>query len=144
MFKRNRGVVVDKYKPWHQLYRRCELEDLLGGRLIAARVKYDNVSVNWSKFSRPWDVIFDNPGNGIVGIFVFDLPTELPKELSKGAKLHSFEAEHVPEEENYSHSEIKTYRDGEKLDKPDLPKLVKKEFRAIIADRSRLLLAPKQ
>lgn len=142
MYKGHRGV-DNNFKAWHKLYRRCEREDIQGERLLAARIPYANTSVNWSKYSNPWDVIFDYPNFGFTGLFVHDLPTELPNERTDGSKLHSFVAEHFPDENNYSHCHITTHKEGEKVDGQKLPAIVKKEFRTIISDRSVLLLAPK-
>ncbi|MGI0035562.1 MAG: hypothetical protein ACRD98_06830 [Nitrososphaera sp.] len=76
---------------------------------------------------------------------VRDLPTELPKQPPVGSqtKIHSFVAEHCPEEANYAHSQIVTYKEGKKVADTSLPVTVKKEFRTIISDHSLLLLPPK-
>lgn len=141
MLKRQRGI--DKnFKAWHQLYRRCECEDMEDNRLIAARIPSNNISVNWSKYSEPWDVIFDHPRFGFTRLLVCDLPEELPKQPPVGSKIHSYVSEHDPEETNYAHSQIVTYKEGKKV-KNKIPLTVKKEFRTIISDRSLLLLRPK-
>lgn len=144
MLKRGRGV-DNNFKAWHQLYRRCQCEDLEGNRLLAARIPYGNTSVNWSKYCEPWDVIFDHPGFGITRLLVRDLPKELPKQPPVGSqtKIHSFVAEHYPEETNYAHSQIVTHKEGKKVTDASLPKTVKKEFRTIISDHSLLLFPPK-
>ena len=149
---RNGRPVDDKFRLFHRLYHRCVLEDVAGDRLIGARIAYKNVSVNWSKHSRPWDVIFDYPKQGIARFFVCGLPLELPKELPPPSKknpnkpppvkLHSFRPEHVPLDDNFAHCEIWTFREGVKVEKPNLPELVKKEFRQIMSDRSFVILAP--
>ena len=143
MLQRNREV-DGNFKGWHQLYRRCEKEDIIGDRLNPSRIKYANTSVNWSKYSKPWDVVFDHPKQGIAQLSVHHLPTELPKKPPAGAKpvLHSFLPEHYPEQQNYSHSQIMTFKAGVKLVKPELPATVKKEFRTIVSDRSLILLMP--
>src|SRR6185503_3270378 len=46
------------------LFHRCTAEDVVGDRLNPARIKYDRTSCNWSKYSKPWDVIFDYPEHG--------------------------------------------------------------------------------
>jgi hypothetical protein len=144
MYQRGRNV-DSGFRLWHRLYYRCIKEDVIGDRLLAARIPHCNTSVNWSKYSKPWDVIFDYPDHGIAQFFVRDLPKELPKEISAGtkAKLHSFFPAHVPLELNYAHSEIWTFKEKQRIEKPKLPETVKKEFRAIMSDRSVILLRPK-
>jgi hypothetical protein len=116
-----------------------------GGRLLGARIPYKNPSVNWSKYGKPWDVIFDFPGFGIAQFIVCGLPKELPMERPAGVtpKVHSYFPGHVPECENYSHCEIWTFKEGVRVPNPkDLPATVKKEFRQIMSDRSVILRNP--
>jgi hypothetical protein len=107
------------------------------------RIAYQNQSVNWSKYGKPWDVIFDFPGHGFAQFLVGDLPTELPSQKTENAKPHSFFPSHVPECRNYSHCEIWTFKDGVPISKSTkLPATVKKEFRQIISDRAVILRTP--
>lgn len=136
----------NSFNGWHFLYRRCVSEDLIGDRLNPNRIPYDNTSVNWCKYSKPWDVIFDDPGHGITCLMVCDLPKELPKEQPPGTPIapHSFVAEHDPDDDNYSHSQIVTYKSGKKIaGRVSLSNTVKKELRTMLSDRSRVLLTPK-
>lgn len=132
---------------FHCLYYRCVQEDVSGGRLLAVRIPYKNPSVNWSKYSKPWDVIFDFPGHGFAQFMVCGLPQELPIEIPSGPlrdppKPHSFFPGHVPEPQNYGHCEIWTFKEGVRVPNAKLPETVKKEFRQIMSDRSVLLFAP--
>ena len=136
--------VDNRFRFFHCLYYRCKREDVDGGRLLPPRIR-PNCSVNWSKYSKPWDVIFDYPGCGIVQFIVCLLPKELPKEVPVGATApqpHSFYPGHVPLPDNYPHSEIWTFRAGTRLPSPHLPETVKKEFRQIMSDQSVVLLDP--
>jgi hypothetical protein len=149
MIQRSRGV-DQGFRPHHILFRRCTTEDVMGDRLIPNRIAHRNVSVNWSKYCKPWDVIFDFPGQGIVRIVVRCLPIGIPLvPADKNAKLHAFRPIHCPESENYSHTEIRAYRKGQDEDnwapmgKADLPEMAKKEFRTMMADRSCVILSPK-
>ena len=144
MLQRDREV-DNNFSKWHKLYRRFDNEDYLEDRLIASRISYKNASVNWSKYSKPWDVIFDYPNWGYSQLSVRHLPSELPKEkIDANAKLHSFMPEHKPLSDNYSHTEIVTYKEKTKLTGNfDLPSIVKKEFRTIVSDRSVVLAKPK-
>lgn len=145
MYRQAREI-DNNFKNWHQLYRRCQTEDLLENRLNPTRIRYTDVSVNWSKYSKPLDTIFDYPDQGIFSLFVYHLPKELPKypQSNSVSKLHSFVPEHCPEEKNYSHSQISTYKDKKKVKpKYKMPHLVKKEFKTLIYERSFLILPPK-
>lgn len=118
---------------------------MVGKRLLAARIPFKNTSVNWSKYGKPWDVIFDFPGLGIAQFLVCGLPKELPIEAQPGVKTkpHSFYPAHVPEPTNYAHSEIWTFKDGAHVEIPkSLPETVKKEFRQIMSDRGVILRKP--
>jgi hypothetical protein len=143
MLQDGRGA-DDNFKRKERLYRRCVNEDLEGERLLAARIPYKDASNNRSKYSRPWDVIFDHPTQGIIQIRVCDLPAALPQEKPKGTviELHDFRPEHIPLPENYAHSEIRTYRAGSPIARLTA-ELVKKEFRATMSDCSIILWRPK-
>ena len=150
MYRQGRPV-DSRFLPRHQLYFRCTKEDLIGPRLNPARIPYKNVSVNWSKYGKPWDVIFDYPDEGFVRFIVGELPKELPKDIppvpkgSKKAKhlpdLHFFKPVHDPIEENYGHCEIATFRKGERIDLTS--SLVKKEFRTAMSLGGLLLRWPR-
>ena len=143
MLRNGRGV-DNSFKGWHSLYYRCTREDVKDGKLIGARVRLQNTSVNWSKYSKPWDVIFDNQGFGISHWLVFRLPSELPKVLpDKNAKVHAFAPSHVPLDDNYSHSEIWTFKDGQRSEKAAMSETVKKELRTMLGDHSLVLWPPK-
>jgi hypothetical protein len=113
--------------------------------MLAARIRVDKPSVNWSKYSKPWDVIFDYPGFGIVRFIVRCLPTELPKGTpapgSKPPELHRIYPSHQPLLENYSHSEIWAAR-GTNVIKRISSQMVIKEFQAIMSQESLVLRRP--
>jgi hypothetical protein len=141
---RNGRVVDGAFRQSHRLYYRFKNEDVVGDRLLAARIPYFDASVNWSKYSKPWDVIFDHPDFGIALFVVRDLPKDLPKEKERGAKTHAFVAVHVPEDFNYSHSEICTFKDGSRVKRKDsVGETAKKEFRTIMSNRGLILHQPK-
>lgn len=145
MLQRDR-LPDQNFSKWHELYKRFGKEDFVEDRLIPARIPYRNSSVNWSKYSKPWDVIFEYPQMGFCRILVRNLPRELPKLQPENttAKLHNFIAEHAPIEDNFGHAEIVTFKDGIKLiENYDLPSTVKKELRTIVSDKSLILHFPK-
>ena len=76
MLQRDR-LPDQNFSKWHELYKRFGKEDFVEDRLIPARIPYRNSSVNWSKYSKPWDVIFEYPQMGFCRILVRNLPREL-------------------------------------------------------------------
>jgi len=119
-----------------------------GSRLLPVRVKSFDISVNWSKYSKPWDVIFGSPTAGIALFVVWDirreLPTDLASEQRETRKLHSYGPVHEPYDDNYSHTEIAVIKDGKRVTKSSaVGELAKKEFRQIISDKSLILRRPK-
>lgn len=144
MYKNGRDA-DGNFRRCHGLYLRCQNEDVVGNRLLPARIRYFDVSVNWSKYSWPWDVIFGYPGSGIVRFVVRDLPKELPKDkpADKSLKLLSFRPIHAPETDNYAHAEICVFAgDVRVLKQKAVGEMAKKEFRQIMSDRGLLLLPP--
>src|SRR5208337_2719167 len=59
MFQNGRPV-DNQFGRFERLYHRCVQEDMEGNRLSALRLRYENTSVNRSRYSKPWDVIFDH------------------------------------------------------------------------------------
>jgi hypothetical protein len=149
---RNGRAVDHGFLGYHRLYYRCATkEDVEGNHLLPARVRAYDISVNWSKYSKPWDVIFDKPLAGIVLFFVHDIQLDLPIDLSSAAreqdkpKPHLYRPIHEPEDDNYSHSAIAIFKDGERITKErQVGTNAKKEFRQIISDRSLILRHPRQ
>lgn len=141
MLRNGRGI-DSGFKPWHLLFHRCKKDDVEGNRLLPASISYRNTSCNWSKYSRPCDVIFDKPGWGIAMFFVRHLPTNLPSIRDDKMKEFSYRPGHEPEDLNYSHSEIKTYKEGVLMDKPNPSEAAKKEFRTLMSNRSFIILDP--
>lgn len=129
------------------LYHRCTKEDVKDEVFLPARIRIDRPSVNWSKYSKAWDVIFDHPGQGIVRFAVGSLPGELPTATPKAGEhppeLHHFFAFHDPLDLNYSHSEIRCSRAGRELTRIS-SSVVKKEFQAMMSLVGLLLLRPER
>ncbi len=136
------------FKQWHGLYRACAFEDVIDGRVAGPTISCRQISVNWSKYSVPWDVIFDRKNWGVAHLFVQDLPTDLPIDPPPGANLFDFRVGHVPENDNYAHSQIEAYKRGQAANAPvvmvttDLPSTVKKQLRQILADKFTVIILP--
>jgi len=145
------GRPTDQGFCWyHRLYYRCKMEDVAEDRLLPLRVRYIDASVNWSKYSKPWDVIFGHSKAGIA-LFVVcemrrDLPSELPASTARQQdqpKRRAYRPWHEPYDENYPHAELAVYMDDRRLTKErQISEEAKKEFRQIISDRSRVIRQP--
>ena len=69
-------------------------------------VRFPDFSVNRGKYSIPEDVLRPNwPKCGIATFQVQDVPQSLPH--PSGSLIYNFRVEHVPELNNYSHSDSK-------------------------------------
>jgi hypothetical protein len=116
---RNGRPVDQDFKRWHELYYRFDsAEDIEGEHLLGPRIRASfDISVNWSKYSMPWDVIVGVPDAGIAVFFVLEIQRELPTNLGSSErakdkpKPHLYALVHEPEEENYSHSAIAVFKD---------------------------------
>lgn len=140
MIQGTRGV-DDRFQSGHKPYHRCTAEDLVGDRFLPPRSRYFDMSVNWSKYSKPWDVIFDYSKEGIVRFTVRDLPKEIPRDgrVNRVMIISSWPV-HVPCPDNYSHCEIRAFHGSTRV--TSMGKLAKKEFRTIMSDRGFILSRP--
>jgi hypothetical protein len=134
------------------LYYRSQAEDdFQGNYLNPLRIRLFDISVNWSKYSKPWDVIYGHSDAGIAEFVVRevrrDLPTELPPANPRQRhqpKRRTYLPWHDPIDDNYSHTEIAVLRDGRRVtDHNQITTEAKKEFRQILSDRSRVIRAPR-
>ncbi|PWT80590.1 MAG: hypothetical protein C5B44_05165 [Acidobacteria bacterium] len=143
MVQGSRGI-DHGFLPHHYLYQRIETEDIAGDRLLPARIRVLDQSVNWSKFCRPWDVTFGYRKQGIARTAVRDLPPPLPKVLpNKGAKYHDFNPAHDPLPNNYSHCEIRVLKDEVRVtNAKQIGDLAKKEYRTMLSDKYIIIARP--
>jgi hypothetical protein len=119
-----------------------------GGNLAAVGVRLPTFSVNrGGEYSQPEDVLIP-PLNkpienielmGIVSLLVGHIPPQL---TPTGGKTIEFKIEHAPEEDNYSHCNVKAYKDGGHTEKLQISETIKKEFRAEIARQAFIVRAP--
>jgi hypothetical protein len=83
-------------------------------------------------------MLIGHHGYGIAAICVSDIPPSL---TSEDGRVYEFGVEHRPIPTNYSHSEVHTYHNGDRLDdlKKDPPKQIRKKFREILRQRLEIL-----
>ncbi|MEX2213625.1 MAG: hypothetical protein WD768_05830 [Phycisphaeraceae bacterium] len=128
---------------------------VLDGRLAPSSInvqppgiEFPAMSVNRGKYSEPGDVRLANWRDenwerwGVAQFMVGDVSSEPTEEIA--AKLQhcwTWSVAHVPEEENFAHSEVRTSKDGEyRAAKP--PDVVKKWFRMELSKRTRVIIEP--
>ena len=142
---RNERPPDQGFRPRDFLYHRCTKEDVKDEVFLPARIRVNRPSVNWSKYSKAWDVIFDYPGQGIVRFVVANLPRELPNAPSRPGEqppeLHHLFPFHDPLELNYSHAEIRCSRGAREIARIN-SSAVTKEFQAMMSRQGLLLLHP--
>lgn len=112
-----------EFLPSERLFRRVPASALDDDYPLEASIRFPDFSVNREKYSFLEDVVLNHPGFGILVFRVADVPPR----LSDDRRTFSFRVEHVPEEDNYAHSEVRTYCDGERGITP--PRSVRREFR---------------
>ena len=137
-----RGRPIDPiFEPAEWLYHRCKLEEVDGDRLLPTAISFRNWSVNRGKYSEPEDVLIpDWKDWGIAKFRAEHVPGPMN---TAGDTVWEFKIEHDPLEDNYSHSEIRSYKNGALAPKPQPSDLIKKAFRQIISDNSAIHRQPR-
>lgn len=132
MYRAGRPVDMN-FDDNENLYNRFKKEFLAEGRFLPAGIKFPDWSVNREKYSEPEDVLIpDYLEWGIAQFKVSDVPAKL---ASSGDIKYDFKVEHDPEEDNYSHSEVRSYKNGIHTRKIEVNKNVKKIFRQILSEK---------
>ncbi len=127
------------FAPDEWLYMRAAREHIDTGRLLPAAISFTEQSVNRSKYSEPeWVLIPRYHHCGIGAFLVRDIPANL---ASPASVSYAFRPVHVPLEDNYAHSEVRTFRGGvyEPHSGKKVNQTVKAAFRAQLADRAIIL-----
>ena len=128
--------MVPQFEPGEHLYRRYDpLHHRRGDRLLPAALQSFPLSVNRGRFSQPEDVLFpDNFGWGIASFKVMDVPEWLAPESGEPDR-YDFRVTHAPEEDNYAHSEVCSFKNGCFDLDVNPPRAVRKRFRLILCER---------
>lgn len=123
--------------PSEKLYQRCRIEDFPP---INLSFSFPAQSVNRSRFSEPSDVRVSEDGRydrwGVISYRCQDLPTPLKND--QGVLFHFF-PQHIPEENNYAHSEIRHAPNPPSRPSPK----VRKEFRARLSQAVKTEIKPR-
>lgn len=137
---RNGREIDPVFDPEELVYHRCILSDLVDGKFSSVSIKFPDWSVNRGKYCRPSDVLLPSWLDfGVAEFKVKDVPSDMK---SSGDTNFNFKIEHDPLEENYSHSELRVYKNGFHDKKVSVSSLVKKEFRVRLSLRINIALEP--
>ena len=130
------------FEPDEQLFRRIEKQHVVDDRVVNPGVRFPCFWVNRGKFSLSEDVLRPSyPDHGICAFRVPDVPKG-PCRPTPSPYTYTFDVVHVPEEENYAHSEVRASRDGEYDASLHVPNLVKKRFRMELGQRMVVIRQP--
>ncbi|MEI6233851.1 MAG: hypothetical protein WCT04_12405 [Planctomycetota bacterium] len=122
------------------LYVRCLSDHVDGGRFLPAGIKFPDWSTNRAKYSEPLDVLLPEFEHwGIAGFNVGAIPAQLK---IGDSKVYAFAPIHDPTPENYSHTEVRTFKDGVYDNNLKVPTLIKKEFRTRLAAMTTIIKTP--
>lgn len=136
------GRIVDRqFDSSERLYHRCQLRHIDSERLLPEAIRFPNFSVNRSKYSEPEDVLLPNYQDwGIAAFEVIDIPESQSTDTNTE---YSWRVEHDPLDENYAHSEVRTFKNSVYTENLKVPTTIKKEFRQILSDRARVIHKPR-
>ncbi|MFB2969202.1 hypothetical protein ACE1CD_09545 [Aerosakkonema sp. BLCC-F183] len=139
MYRAGRPVDPD-FSPEEKLYFRYKEMEIVEGRVMPTGIRFPDFSVNRSKYSEPEDVLI--PSYGEYGILTFKVKDIPAPERTNETTLYEWKAVHEPTEDNYSHSEVQTFKNGMYTKKLDVPKTLKKKFRVILSERMSVIHEP--
>ncbi len=123
-----------------QLFRRLSLGDVdAAGHVEPSSLQSPDFSVNRGKYSEPDDVVLLHPKCGIGQFVVADVPESLRS--GEGVEFQ-FSVEHAPMDDNYSHSEIRSYNHGIRLAPKKPAKSIRTLFRLALVSRMKIMRAP--
>ena len=131
------------FAPEEELYRRIMSEHFVEGCLLTTSINLPECSVVRQKYTEtPHDTLMqDYPkyiDYGCVKWTVSEIPSSLEETVEKNKLVSHFRVEHVPDEDFFPHSEVRTYKDKQ-FDKPRKPaRTIAKSIRQILADRAKL------
>jgi hypothetical protein len=134
------------------LYMRCEKAHVEKGRLkTIAGIKFPDQSLNRSRYSKPFDVLLPDPAFerstkwlflGILRFAVAAVPRSIERD---GNTICEFRIEHDPQERNYSHTELRVYKNGSRISpaqKNKVSKQDRKNYRLEIMKSAEVICEP--
>jgi hypothetical protein len=99
-----------------RLFRRFRPEDFDGGEIAPEAFELPDMSVSREKFGPPQWLLLDEAceGWGVASFQVQDIPRDRAM-VHVGVIAYILRPEHVPLRNNYPHSEIRIYRNSERI-----------------------------
>jgi hypothetical protein len=136
---RNGRPIDPNFLPDEELYIRFDRID--GKNVDPACIKAPVQSVNRSKYSRAeWVLLARYPQFldwGYGSFKVSDIPESITSEFNI---THFYKVEHVPLEDNYSHSEVRAYKNGELVRRKN--DAIRLKYRVILSQKIIILRMP--
>ncbi len=142
---------VEEFEPNEPLYFRFDPKHFSDENwLPVAAIRFPDFSVNRGEFSEPADVLFPYWTDwGVAEFQVQAIPLSL---VSGDGREFEFKIKHDPIDinhpyynhphqqfENYAHSEVRVFENGEHLKKKPPPEFVKKQFRMKMSDKTKIV-----
>lgn len=134
------------FKPDENMFQRFNELLRVGDNLYPNAIRFPVFSVNRERFSEPEDVLYhDYPKCLAQGVSAFkakDIPTQLSvyDNNSKTNNIYDFCVWHDPREENYSHSEVRGYKNDNEARR--VAKTVKKRFKIKLSEKISIIKDP--
>lgn len=132
------------FDPDERLYRRVKPDQIHEGIVLAAAVddiqeQHPSCSFNRGKYSDPRDVLLDTHPqyNRIAFLIAGNLPEPQPHPIDPKI-IYDFRLEHLPEENNYSHSEVQVTKQGTPATRLKSPEL-RRHLREALAEKMSIL-----
>lgn len=113
---RQHGRLPDPhFDPQERLFRRFRPEDIEDNTVAVDAIELPDMSVNREKYGPPNWLLLDEAFEswGVAAFAVRDIP---PGITHLGVIQYAFRVEHQPERNNYPHSEVRAYKDGNHID----------------------------
>lgn len=141
--KQNKRPRIKEFDPEEYLYRRVMPEQWEEAEIDIDAIELPDMSVNRSSLGPPQWVRLEEERCkdwAVVGFKVKDIPTDM---THLGVDLYTFDARHIPLENNYPHSEVWAYRNGIHIDaKKNLDKSLHQRWREKLLWRIKTFLRP--
>lgn len=127
------------FAPEEILFRRYIKDHWVENLIVPAHFSFPRPSVNRQKYSEPEDAISAADGSlDGYGVLEFEV-RGIPAQLADGqGTMYRFFASHVPNEENFSHSEIWCSIGNQNQNQAVPSSSVKKKFRTMLSQHVRV------
>lgn len=143
--KRNGRPRIKEFDSGEYLYRRVMPEHWDDGDVDIDAIELPDMSVNRSSLGPPEWVLLEEARCkdwAVIGFKVGDIPSNL---LHLGVEVYIFTPQHIPLENNYPHSEVRCYRDGQHIDaKRNLDKALHQRWRERLLFKIRTFISPNE